>query len=813
MTLRFWIATLLFFQMPSISGQKNLTALRIKEKITIDGNLDEMIWQSAQKATDFVQINPNPGANASHKSEVHVLYDDEAIYFGAILFDSLNEISKVLSPRDEFNANTDNLQIVLDTYNDDINAFLFGVSSEGVQYDGKITGSRTDLSLNMVWTSHVQKTDSSWNIEVKIPYSAFRFSKNDVQTWGVNFVRYISRNRERSSWNEIKPDFDNWPAQAGTLDGIQSITPPVRLALIPYLSGYLDNNGNNTNTSFNAGMDVKWGLNEAFTIDMTLVPDFGQVVFDNQVLNLSPFEIQFNENRQFFTEGTELFTKAGLFYSRRIGVQAPYGVLTTQLQPNESLINYSGSSDLLNATKFSGRTKKGLGIGVFNGLTDKQTGTALNILTGISREVIISPLSNFNVLVLDQNLPNNSSVTFTNTNVMRAGSSYDANVSALQTRLNSKDNTYFISGQTSVSNIFESQKVNTGFNTSLRLGKHTGNFIFNSGLFVESDRYNPNDLGFNPNNNKRIFDFTVGYRKFKPFWIFNQLYSSLGFYYNRLFSPNVFTSAGLSGSLTLINKKFNASGLDFYASLVDSYDYFEPRAENRYFVRPRWLDLNWWYSSNYQKRLALDASVSYTFIDRDKWQEYGFRISPRWRVSNRIFLIYDFDQTYSFNGQGYAIAFGAPTESWNGILFGQRDRLNTVNGLQLQVSFTSTMSLGLRMRHYRSSVSYDRFFDLGADGTLAPINYLGLQADGNSAFNTNYNAFTIDCAYRWVFLPGSEINLVWKQAIFSSDKFVENSYFQNLSNLFDYLPTNSLSLKVLYWLDYQSLKRLKKKSV
>jgi hypothetical protein len=140
-----------------------------------------------------------------------------------------------------------------------------------------------------------------------------------------------------------------------------------------------------------------------------------------------------------------------------------------------------------------------------------------------------------------------------------------------------------------------------------------------------------------------------------------------------------------------------------------------------------------------------------------------------------------------------------------------QDRLNTVNSLQLQCSFTSKMSLGLRVRHYRSAVSYDNFFDLREDGTLAPINYSGLQADGSSAFNTNYNAFTIDCAYRWVFLPGSEINLVWKHAIFSSDKLVENSYFQNISNMFDYLPINSLSLKVLYWLDYQSLKNLKKK--
>lgn len=125
-------------------------------------------------------------------------------------------------------------------------------------------------------------------------------------------------------------------------------------------------------------MDIKLELNEAFTLDMTLVPDFGQVVFDNNVLNISPYEIQFNENRQFFTEGTELFNKSGLFYSKRIGVQPPNSVLKTNLQINERLLSVDEVPRLYNATKVSGRTKSGLGIGVFNGLTAPQMGTAIN---------------------------------------------------------------------------------------------------------------------------------------------------------------------------------------------------------------------------------------------------------------------------------------------------------------------------------------------------------------------------------------------------------------------------------------------------
>ena len=122
-------------------------------------------------------------------------------------------------------------------------------------------------------------------------------------------------------------------------EGIEDITPPLRLAFIPFLSSYYSFSKNDDLVStYNGGMDIKYGINEALTLDVTLLPDFGQVVFDKQVLNISPFEIQFNENRQFFTEGTELFTKSGIFYSRRIGVQTSPKVYQNQIQENEKLV-------------------------------------------------------------------------------------------------------------------------------------------------------------------------------------------------------------------------------------------------------------------------------------------------------------------------------------------------------------------------------------------------------------------------------------------------------------------------------------------
>ncbi|MCF8415004.1 MAG: DUF5916 domain-containing protein [Crocinitomicaceae bacterium] len=795
------------------SAQKVISAFSTIEKITIDGNLDEKDWSTAQTIEDFVQFKPHPGLASTQRTQVKLMYDKDALYVAAICYDSAEHISNVLCDRDDFNANIDNFQIILDTYNDDQNGFSFGVSSMGVQYDSKLTATSESVELNMVWSSAVKRTENGWELEMRIPYSAIRFPKKEIQNWGINFYRQICRNREEATWSPIKPDLENWLVQSGDATGIKGIEPPLRLAFMPYISAYADHfptgaaNQSEWSGSFNGGMDIKLGLNEAFTLDMTLVPDFGQVVFDNQVLNVSPFEIQFNENRQFFTEGTELFNKSGLFYSRRIGIQSPYEVLSTNLNQNEYLTNTPSSSKLYNATKLSGRTKSGLGIGVFNGITAEQYSTAINSITGAERQIVSSPLTNYNVVVLDQNLQNNSSITLTNTNVMREGLFYDANVTGLNTKINSKNNKYFVAGSSSLSNKFSSQNVSTGYNFGVSSGKQSGNFIASGSYFEESHTFDPNDLGFNSNNNKRIFETSIAYRIFKPFWKLNQFSSNLNLSYNRLYKPNVYTATYINWNNFILLKKFHAAGIRMNGSLTESFDYFEPRKEGMFFTRPTWLDLGAWFSSNYQKKFALDFGFSYTFIGRENWTEFEYNVSPRFRLSDKMFLVYEFVQNYSFNGQGYAVAFSEPAIVTDAVVFGSRDRFNTTNTINFRYTLTNRMSATFRLRHYRSSISYNSFFNLNQDGSLTPNSLTGMDVNGVSAYNTNFNAFTIDLVYRWVFLPGSEINIVWKNAIFSSDELVTASYFNNLTRMFDYQPSNSFSIKVLYWLDYQSLKR------
>jgi hypothetical protein len=163
------------------------------------------------------------------------------------------------------------------------------------------------------------------------------------------------------------------------------------------------------------------------------------------------------------------------------------------------------------------------------------------------------------------------------------------------------------------------------------------------------------------------------------------------------------------------------------------------------------------------------------------------------------------------NGQGYAVAFGTPVETSEAIVFGNRNRTNVINTININYTLTNRMGITFKLRHYRSHIRYNYFYDLQEDGSLERNELTGLDADGESAYNTNFNAFTIDFVYRWVFRPGSELSLVWKNSIFTNDKRVSETYLQNLGSTFENNAANSISIKLLYWIDYQDIKRLFKK--
>ncbi|MCC3157242.1 DUF5916 domain-containing protein [Hymenobacter sp. 15J16-1T3B] len=821
--------------------KKHLQAVRITGGIKLDGVLDEAAWQQASIATDFIQNRPNPGPLEKHKTEVRVLYDDVSIYIGALMHDvSQDSIMRELAARDNF-GNSDFIGVFFDTYQDKLNGYGFFVTTGGVQMDARYSpAGGEDFNWNAVWDSRTSMQGTDWVAEIRIPYSAIRFANQPEQHWGLQLMRRRKRDNQDFFWNEVKPAVDGFVNQWGTLEGVRDIKPPLRLSLTPYVSGYVnhypfDEQGKrNTSTSFNGGADVKWGINESFTLDATLVPDFGQVQSDNQVLNLSPFEVQFAENRQFFTEGTELFNKGGLFYSRRVGAQPiGFGDVSGQLRKGyrdaegrriagEYVVQNPGVTQLLNATKVSGRTKNGLGVGVFNALSGDVYATLQDSTSGERRKVLTQPFSNYNIVVLDQSLKNNSYVSLINTNVTRWGQTYDANVTGGLFRFANKKNSYAVDGRVVYSRrrgtVFGSEDLiddRDGYKYRVSVGKISGAFTWNLSHGIESGTYNPNDLGILFGNNNISQELYMSYNKYKPFWKVNNFYSWWGVAHSLLYEPTQYQNLNVYGGWnTTFTKLFLTTGMNFDANPV-TRDYYEPRQYplGKYWVRvPANANVGGFISSDYRKKLALDLNAGVRLyqadgrLPRPRRAGYGMGFSPRYRVNNRLNFRYSLDWNYSHNQIGYVNGGMSDAEPLdqpflNDVVLGRRDVVTVSNVLQAAYTFTNRMSLTIRTRHYTSNVHYRDFARLTPGGDEELVDYR------RNRDNT-YNAFNVDAVYSWWFAPGSQVSIVWKNA---GSNFLEANqatplYFDNLSNTINTPHNNSLSVKILYYLDYLALR-------
>src|ERR1043166_6146636 len=509
-----------------------LPAKRTTQKVKIDGLLTDSAWKDAAMMTDLVEFRPKIGDKEeySNRTEAWLMYDDEGIYFGGYCHEKTKDsIARELVGRDGFGTN-DYVGIIFDTYYDKLNAFEYFVTPLNEQWDAKMSppslnGNSEDFTWNSVWQSATAIHDDGWSFEMFIPYSAIRFGKKQIQSWGFNITRRRRKTEEQFTWNPIDPNVNGFLTQEALWSNISNIKPPLRLQLSPYFSTYVNHYPYNIQgqkdwtSSVNGGMDLKYGISQAITLDMTLIPDFGQVQSDNQVLNLTPFEVKFNENRSFFTEGTELFGKGNLFYSRRVGgTPLHFYDVSNYLKPDEHIIKNPTETKLINATKISGRLQNGLGIGFFNALTSPQYATVEDDAKN-RRRIKTSPLTNYNIIVLDQSLKHNSSISFINTDVLRSGSDYDANVSAALFDLNDNTNTWNIGGKLSTSsliNYLPGGKTQTGYRHSIYFGKTSGNFNFNLNEDLTDKKYSSNDLGYFTNNNFLDHTFWMQYHWLKP---------------------------------------------------------------------------------------------------------------------------------------------------------------------------------------------------------------------------------------------------------------------------------------------------------
>ena len=788
--------------------KKNLDAVEILEAPKIDGDLSDACWKDVPLASGFIMDTPLPGVQLHQNTEVKFLYDHQAMYIGITCFDSApDSIFSQLSGRD-VSGNTDYCGVTFSCYRDGINGFTFIASARGEQYDARIDGNGEDVSWNAVWYCETRITDVGWVAEFKIPFAAIRFPDKMEQLWNVNFVREVRRNRHHAFWNGVNPMVQGVLTQMGTLSGIRNVKPPRRIFFYPYTSTYYNTAPNqqgavNGSFSYNGGMDLKLGLSDAFTLDATLIPDFGQTISDQQVLNLTAFELQFADNRQFFTEGTELFSRGGIFYSRRIGFDNPirYSSAASSLAVNEKLIDNPTSDYVVNAIKISGRDKHNLGIGFFNAVTSGTMANARDTITGIERSIGTSALTNYNVFVLDQILPHNSYFSLINTSVYRSGSDYDVNVIGTEFEIRDKGNGYSISGSGAMNSKYGRNfsgpdvQNDNGFRQNFKLNKISGNWRWNLGESMMSNTYDPKDLGFLTANNNVRYNFTQSYNIYQPFGRFNNFWANLAFNYDKLYRPDVFT--GFTGSLNggINTRKFNTYGYDFIVVPVNGYDYFEPRVGGRFFRTYKYTRYGLWYSSDYRKKIAIDASLFVGDYENQGRYSFNWRIAPRLRFNDHLFVTYVYSYQSHINDIGFAFKF--EDEQRTKPLFGIRDVISHTNVLNVNYAFNPVMTLNTRVRHYWGFTKFHLFNSLRDDGFLGDTD---LTAD-----NQSFNSFTIDLVYTWIFRPGSQLSFVWKNAINNSSDAVPASLYDDISFVSSLPQNNSYSLKLIYFLDYRSI--------
>ncbi len=774
--------------------KKSVSTKKTAENISIDAELNEESWKNAEIATDFVSLEPKNGTPIPEefKTEVKILYSDDAIYIGAVLYDPNPEkILKELVERDNIGT-SDFFGVFINGYNDGQQEFRFFVTAANGQIDTNFTSSEgEDGSWNAIWESNAKITDFGYVIEMKIPYAALRFPEQEQQTWGLNFFREVRRERQKYTWSPIDNKIGAISQQAGILTGIEKIKTPIRLFLIPYSSFYISGSETQkTKGELKGGLDVKYGINDAFTLDAILVPDFGQTKFDNVVLNLGPFEQQFNENRPFFTEGTDLFSKGNLLYTRRIG-SVPN--LPVSLGVNEQIIDVPSAINLLNAMKVSGRDKNGLGIGFLNAITERTTATAYNEITNNSREVVISPLTNYNVTVFDQRFNQNSSVTFINTNVTRDGSFRDANVSGLLFNLNNKDNSYNLSGEVKTSSIYD-EKNSNGINTSLYFADTNGKFRYSFGGNYVSKDYQVNDLGINFRTNYYSFSGNTNYRILNPNKTFNTFRINLNSYFEFYTPTNQIQASNFNINLNSTSKKNHYFGGGINFNPFKNYDYYEPRKANRYFVNPSTAGGFFFLSSNYNNKFAIDFNPFITHIINENRYEAGVDISPRYRFSDKFSLVYGFNYFKQKNDIGW-IDF----ENSN-IIFARRDRDTYTNSITSKFSISSEMNFNLSVRHYWSLAENNKINNLNEDGSLST----NTTYTGNK--NSNFSTWNLDLSYSWWFAPGSQMSILYRNNAGTFDRTINKDFSSNFSNLFEDNLNHVLSVSVRYFIDYNQAK-------
>lgn len=774
---------------------------------SLDGKI-ENIWYKSRVHSGFIQINPYFGQKPLFDTKVYLLYDNSAIYIAAIMLDNHpDSILKQLGNRDQNQINADYFCVAFDPYNKQQDAYWFGVYASGTQFDRRTQ----DNSYNAVWQSCVAITDTGWVVEIKIPYSAIRFPKKDVQEWRIQLIRYIRRNRQESRFIAEPREANNPLLYWAPVNGLEQIKAPLRLSLTPYTTtGLQTETGSKPSFLISGGTDLKYGINESFTLDVTLLPDFSQVQSDDKYKNLTAYETIYEEQRPFFKESVELFNKGDIFYSRRIGkTPRRFYLINQYLDSNEFVRENPSQTQLINAFKISGRNKYGLALGLLNAVTSNMYAIIENN-EGKTSKLLTEPWANYNIFIIDKALSRGNNFFFTNTNyftynepnsnVCASGLTLTDKKNMWQASLSSGTSIFYNLGNDNIHLRFSKQ----GYKGTFAINKINGKLKLGIQSSIMDKNFDANHVGLTLYNNYLSNNAYITFQTFEP----NKSLLNYGMRVSltheyHLSSMNIQNSI-ISYSYWHTTHQYTSFWTNLSTNIFNGYDYDEPRLSGYFFRKGILNKANIGISTDYRKTLALDVSASLQYNSTHKSTEYYIEVSPLGRLSDHFSFRYKTEYTRGQNQLGFA----AIDNNLMKPIFGKRNVSTIVNSLIGNYFFKNDLSLSLRIRHYLSQGKYFDTYYLKEDGTISESIS---EIFAPSLYHFYFQNLSIDFVFSWQFAPGSNFIIIWKNEIFSEGNLVYSRLIEHLNHLDNYPQKNTLLLKVLYYLDYEYLLKRGKK--
>ncbi|HSP15051.1 MAG TPA: DUF5916 domain-containing protein [Thermoanaerobaculia bacterium] len=842
-------------------GRPSFRAVRAAVPPLIDGDLSDAAWQNAPEIAGFTQHDPDDGKPATQKTVVKVVFDDHAIYVGAMMYDT-RPVTTLLGRRDS-SLESDWFYVSIDSQHDGLNGASFWVNPSNVQYDANLYNDIYDDSgWDAVWESAAKVVPGGWVAEMRIPFSQIRFPEKAQQTWGVNFTRKINKNNEVDRLVNVPKGQTGWVSRFADLTGLEGIHPDRPFELMPYavtrsdLTSSINSADPFTRRSdykLDGGLDVKYGLSSNLTLTGTINPDFGQVEVDPAVVNLGQFETFFPEKRPFFTEGAQIFQFGSgpansrwnfnlyppqFFYSRRIG-RSPQGSASADYSEEP------GQTTILGAAKLSGKFGNGWSIGVLDAVTDRENGRFESGGTMWSQAV--EPMTNYLVARSTKEYGKSSRVGILFTAVNRRlpaelldlrRSAYELGVDGY-TLLHDKDwifewlaGTTGVAGtakaidatQTNSSHLYNrpdadhlhydpSRTSLSGFGGRAMLGKQTGKWRPNIQVQTYSPGFDVNDVGYMQrvdiiNTHAVLYYDDQDVRKYT-----REVSVWAGKYQNWNYGSDLIAN-GVYGNWYVQAKNywytFGSAGHS-NSVLDDRKTRGGPLA-----IRPGDNDVSLGFGSDSRKKFFAEVNA-----ERDVDQEGGFlnyfSLTTNYRPNTAIRLSFGPSYTRNHTVTQYVTTIDDPTASstyGHRYIFATLEQRSLDFGTRVEWTVNARLSFQLFLQPFIASGGYHQYKQLARPRSR---DYISL--DGNAlTFEPSTNSYRVSGAQtfnnpdfnlrsvrgsavvRWEFRPGSALYLVWNENRSDVVPVGDFRLRRDFSAIPSALSKDVFLVKVSYWL-------------